>query len=86
MSLSKRPSPLSSSPSIRKFRRNAEPRFQNDRSGLWRAKIYAALFLCFILGGFLGAVVFDPEAVALGAGVDFARAEAQVQLAKFEND
>lgn len=54
--------------------------FQNDRSGLWRAKIYAVLFLCFILGGFLGAVVFDPEAVALGAGVDFARAEAQALL------
>jgi uncharacterized membrane protein YoaK (UPF0700 family) len=51
--------------------------FQKDKSGCWKLKIYTALLLCYIFGGFLGAVCFDPEAIS---GPGFVRAEAVAVL------
>jgi uncharacterized membrane protein YoaK (UPF0700 family) len=51
--------------------------FQDDRHGLWKLYIKAAFVVAYIIGGFLGAFCFDPEAIS---GPDFVRAEAQALL------
>jgi uncharacterized membrane protein YoaK (UPF0700 family) len=51
--------------------------FQNDKSGCWKLKVFTAFLLCYIAGGFLGALCFDPNAIQ---GVDFVGAQAQAIL------
>jgi hypothetical protein len=51
--------------------------FHGDSRGLWKLKLLSSFLFCYILGGFLGAFCYSPDAVQ---GVDFVGAEAQSLL------
>jgi uncharacterized membrane protein YoaK (UPF0700 family) len=51
--------------------------FLGDDSGCWKLKLHSTFLFCYILGGFLGALCYSPDAVE---GVDFVGAEAQALL------
>ena len=51
--------------------------FQNDRSGVWKLKLFITFLFSYIVGGFLGASCYDPTAIS---GPDFVGAKAQALL------